>query len=75
MTYIDFIGIAGATIILVFFILDQAHKISPDEKTYDFFNFLGSGLLILYSVLIDAWPFTVLNTVWALYSLRDLLKK
>lgn len=75
MTYIDYVGIAGATIILVFFLLNQTHRISTDEKIYDLFNFFGSALLVAYSILIEAWPFFVLNSVWALFSLKDFLKK
>ncbi|MDP3880743.1 MAG: hypothetical protein Q8Q32_00985 [bacterium] len=75
MSYVDYIGIVGATIILIFFLLDQTHKVNVDSKLYDFFNFLGGGLLTLYGILIQAWPFVALNAVWPLFSLRDLLLK
>lgn len=75
MTYVDILGTVGASIILIFFLLSQTHKISVDSKAYDLFNFLGSGLLIAYSILISAWPFVVLNGIWAIYSLKDLIMK
>ena len=74
MNYINLLGIAGTTIILIFFILEQTHKVNADERSYDFFNFLGGSILVAYAYLIEAWPFVVLNTVWALISLKDLAK-
>ncbi len=67
-----FIGTSGAFIILVFFLLNQFHKIDRDSIWYDLGNFIGSGLLVVYAYLISSIPFLVLNAVWALVSLRDI---
>jgi hypothetical protein len=69
-----FIGIIGALIILIFFGLQQVHKISADDWRYDLGNFIGAILLVLYAVMIVSWPFGILNTVWAFVALRDLIK-
>jgi hypothetical protein len=66
-------GIAGMCCILAGFFLVQSHRWSPDDATYDLLNAVGSALLIWYAWAGAAWPFFVLNTVWMLYSLKDLL--
>ena len=69
------IGISGAVIVLVFFLLNQIHKISSDSLLYDGANFVGGLLLVVYAVSVSSLPFIVLNTIWALFSLRDFLKE
>lgn len=66
------IGISGAVIILVFFLLNQMHKISNDGLLYDSANFIGALLLVIYAVLLSSLPFAILNGAWALFSLRDI---
>ena len=66
------IGIAGAGIILVFFLLNQAGRVKTGALSYDVWNFLGASLLVAYSLALRAYPFAVLNGVWALFSLRDI---
>ena len=66
-------GIGGMILILIAFFMVQAHKWSQDALIYDAVNFLGSTLLVIYGVAGKAWPFVVLNGVWAIYSLKDLI--
>ncbi len=65
------IGSAGAAIILIAFFLNQTHKLSQDSLKYDVANLIGSGLLVIYAVLLSSIPFAILNGVWFLVSLRD----
>lgn len=65
-------GIAGAACILWGFLMIQTHRWTEDDFIYDLANFVGSALLVAYGVAGRAWPFVVLNGVWAVYSLRDL---
>jgi len=67
------VGIAGATIILVFFILEQTNKIKNDSLWYDLGNFIGSTLLIVYAIMLSSIPFLILNGVWAIFSLKDTI--
>ncbi len=67
------IGIAGATIILVFFLLNQFHKINRDSLVYDLANTIGAGLLLYYAFLIGSVPFMILNLIWGGFSLRDAI--
>lgn len=67
------IGIAGAAVILLAFILNEVHIWNEDMLVYDTANLIGGALLVWYSWLIQSWPFAILNGVWTLVALRDVL--
>lgn len=67
------IGIVGMMLILIAFFQVQRHAWSQDSLKYDIVNFIGSSLLVFYAVTGGAWPFVILNGVWALYSLKDII--
>lgn len=66
-------GIAGMLMILLGFFGVQTHRLSQDALRYDVLNAAGSLLLVYYGVVGHAWPFVILNSVWALYSLKDIV--
>ncbi|MFA5127542.1 MAG: hypothetical protein WC457_00885 [Patescibacteria group bacterium] len=66
------IGILGAAIILLCYILNQSHVWKDTDLKYDLLNFIGSGLLVVYGLMIHGYPFVALNGVWAIVSLRDV---
>lgn len=68
-----FIGIVGMCCILFGFLMVQRHRWSQDDFIYDLFNAVGSILLVISALASRAWPFVALNTIWGLYSLRDVL--
>lgn len=70
---ITILGSLGALLILIAFILGQIHVWKDDSLIYDVVNLLGSVILIIYGVLISGWPFVVLNSIWAIVSLRDTI--
>jgi hypothetical protein len=69
----NIIGIIGAGLVLLAFILEQLHVWKNDDLAYDIANLAGSALLIIYGVLIHGYPFVVLNGIWAIVSLRDVI--
>lgn len=73
MDLLSFVGIAGMLMILVAFALVQSHKVDVDNLWYNALNFVGSAFLIVYAIPPLSWPFIILNTVWALIALKDLL--
>jgi hypothetical protein len=75
MQYTTLIGIAGASIILVAFLLNQAGKMNAQSKWYDAINAIGSLVLIVYAILLDSVPFVLLNTVWMIVSVKGLLQR
>lgn len=67
------IGISGAVLILLSFLLVQTNKLDPEDLIYEVINFIGSILLIIYSVNGRAYPFIILNTVLAIASLYGII--
>ena len=73
---IDFntaVGIAGMSIILILFILNETKKLSPDTTLYDAANAAGALLLVYYAFTLKSWPFLILNSVWGLFSLYEVM--
>lgn len=71
---ITILGIVGAGLVLLAFILEQYHVWKDDDLSYDFCNLAGASLLIVYGLIIKGYPFVILNSVWALVSLKDVVK-
>ncbi len=67
------LGILGMLLVLVGFLMLQRHKWTADDTAYDLVNFLGAGLLVVYAIPGRAWPFIILNGIYALYSLKELV--
>ena len=67
------IGTIGMVMILVAFLLIQNHKLSVDGLAYDLLNCIGCGLLVISAWPARLWPFIILNGIFALYSLRDII--
>jgi len=67
------IGVIGAGIILVFFLLNQFKVLSVDNVWYDLANAVGSGFLMVYAYLLESLPFLILNLVWFLFSFKDVV--
>ncbi len=74
MDSVTIIGVIGATIILVAFVLNQIKIWPSDSELYDWSNLIGSLILITYAAMIGSIPFMILNAVWFTVSLRDVLK-
>jgi hypothetical protein len=68
------IGSLGAAIILIAFIALQFHYITDEDVRYDAANAVGSAFLVWYAYVGGIWPFFILNTVWGLVSLRDVIR-
>jgi arginine exporter protein ArgO len=66
-------GIVGMLLVLIGFFGVQSHRMHQDNLSYDILNLVGSILLVIYGIAGAAWPFVVLNGVWALYSLKDVM--
>jgi lipid-A-disaccharide synthase-like uncharacterized protein len=69
------IGTTGASIILIAFFLNQIKRLNTEDISYDVANFMGGLLLLIYAILLKSTPFAVLNGVWTLISLRDILMR
>lgn len=67
------IGFFGMLLILIAFLMDQMHKWNSDNLIYDVFNFVGSFLLVYYAIILSSVPFLILNSIWAIFSLKDII--
>jgi len=74
MDYVTLLGVIGAGIVLAGFLLNQFGKLTAESRTYDALNILGPFLLIIYAMLLDSYPFIVLNAVWLVVSVHGLYK-
>ena len=64
----------GAVLVLAAFAALQFNRTTASSPPYLAANLVGSALLALVAVLAGLWAYVVLNTVWALVSLRTLIK-
>lgn len=71
---IQSIGSLGALCILFGFIMNKTNRWKNNSVKYDAVNLVGSGLLVWYAQLLSSHPFFVLNGVWLIVSLSDLVK-
>ncbi len=74
MTFADWIGFIGVSILLVAYLLNLFKKITQDTHTYILLNLIGAGLAFIASVLINYVPFIILEAVWTVISLISWIK-
>lgn len=72
-TLVTLLGVVGASLILIAFVANRFGCWSTTSLTYDAVNALGALLLIAYSYLIASYPFILLNVVWLLVAIKDLV--
>jgi hypothetical protein len=71
--FIDFIGWAGAVLVLIAYGLVSTDRVQPHSLGYQSLNIGGALGLVINSAWNNAIPSTVVNIVWigiGLYSLR-----
>lgn len=74
MNLTDIIGTAGVGLILLAFFLSTEKLMKTDGKMYFVLNILGAGLATTASLLINYWPFVILEGTWTLVSVYGLMK-
>ena len=74
MIFTELIGYLGLILITTPFILEELNKLDYRSKTYNILNFIGSSLLIWYSLQSKVYVFTIANAVWAVFALYALIK-
>ena len=75
---VEAIGIVGAVGILLAYGLNSYQKINSDSRAFVFLNLSGALLLIIYSVLKEAWANMLINVVWvaiALFAIIRMIRK
>jgi hypothetical protein len=74
MTTTDAIGFIGVTILLIAYFLNLNNKIEKESLVYLQMNFFGAGLACLASVLMNYWPFIILEGCWTIVSAFGIFK-
>lgn len=70
----DILGAFGLISILLAFLLLQRGKLSDDDHVYNVLNIGGSICIAIYASYYSAWFSVILNIVWAIISIVDLVK-
>lgn len=74
MTFTDIIGATGVFLILLAYLLQIANRVKLDSPVYLFLNLLGAGLACAASVMLQYWPFIILESAWVVATLVAIVK-
>lgn len=72
MNFTDWIGFLGVFQILLAYVLNVSGKISNKHFIFILLNLVGASMACLASILLNYWPFIILEAVWALVSLYSI---
>jgi len=74
MSFADWIGSVGVSMLLLAFVLNLSRRLRAGSLAYRLLNLCGASLACYASTLIDYPPFVVLEGVWALAALVALVR-
>ena len=74
MNFNDWIGSIGVGITLIAYFLNNFSLIERNGKLYFILNVVGATIACYASVLINYFPFIILEGTWAFLSLISLVK-
>ncbi|KQC34599.1 hypothetical protein AAU57_09795 [Nonlabens sp. YIK11] len=73
LTATDWIGAIGVFLILLAYFLTVIKKVKNEDLTFVLLNFVGASLACFASILLEYWPFIILEACWSLISLYSLV--
>ena len=74
MSSVDWIGAIGVTILLIAFFLNLKGMLDKNGWLYLTMNVIGAGMACLASVLLQYWPFIILEACWTIVSVIGLIQ-
>lgn len=74
MTYVDWIGAVGVFLILLAYYLNSYHRVSTTSSVYLYLNLIGAGTACAASILLNYWPFIILESAWVLVTLVTIIR-
>jgi len=74
MSYNDIIGTVGVGLILIAYFCNIFGMVTKESKLFFIMNAIGAGLACYASLLINYWPFVILEAVWAGVSIVALIR-
>jgi len=69
------VGILGAATTLYAFIMNELDIWTNYNLKYDLLNFIASVALMIYAVSVETLPFFILNLIWGMVALKDIISK
>jgi len=73
MSATDWIGTLGVFQILLAYFLNITGKVSVKHLSFILLNLIGAGMACLASILLNYWPFIILEGIWTLVSIYALM--
>ena len=73
MNTVDLIGFCGVSLILIAYFLNLNGRLIPNDIRYILLNLVGASLACLASVLMEYYPFVLLEGTWTIVSLVALV--
>ncbi len=74
MSGIDIIGFIGVSLILIAYFLNLNDKLHSNSIVYLFLNLIGVTLACFASILMEYYPFVLLEGTWTIVSFLALIK-
>ena len=74
MTYNDLVGTIGVAIVLLAYFLNTLGMIPRNGMLFYVLNIIGAALACYASLLIDYWPFVILEGTWTLVSIYGMMR-
>lgn len=74
MVYNDIIGSVGVGLVLLAYFLNVSKLIPVNGKMFYVLNIIGAAIACYASLLINYWPFVILEGTWTLVSIYGLMK-
>lgn len=72
--WITAMGWIGSVAVIAAYALNSLQKIKSDSFIFQVLNLTGAVLLIVNSVFKEAYPFTFINSVWAVIAVVALFR-
>jgi len=69
------VGMLGMILVLLAFTFLKLNKITHKDLIYNLLNLIGSLLLAISAIYTRSYPFVILNSVWVVFSLLDIIRK
>jgi len=74
MSFTNIIGTVGVAMILMAYYMNTVKMIPVNGKLFYVMNTIGAALACYASILIQFWPFVVLESAWTLVSIYGLIR-
>ena len=75
MTFIDYLGFTGVSLILLAYFMNLRGWLTTEHLGYIILNFIGALLACVASIMMEYMPFVLLEGVWFLVSAVALWRR